>query len=146
MLRVDAAKIALLRRDIDKLWAEAAHYYWRGEQWWLEPHEEDKREIVNEIYRTRDSWEAQIASFISVGITRSRQKRRRFEFYVAQILTDSLRIPPRLQSTSDVTRIGHILKRLGCIKEGRKKYGRSYRHTWVVPAHLEKDFLTDDDR
>jgi len=143
VLRVKTANLAKIRADLHQLWAEAIQYYWNGEQWWLEQHEEDKRDLVNEIYRTRDSWEDTIAGWISHCLVQAMNKKvpRKFEFAVSDVLTGALKIPSRMQSNNDVTRIANILKRLGCIKEGRRKYGRTYRHMWIIPDHLEDDFL-----
>lgn len=35
VVRVGAARVAELQRDVEQLWAEAVHRYWMGEPWWL---------------------------------------------------------------------------------------------------------------
>lgn len=95
-----------IQRDRDQLWAEAVANYRAGEQWWLDPKEE---ELAREEQATRqevDMWDDRIADWLKSMMPGAPFKKSE----VAAMLA----IPVERQDSRVNARITKILNRQGC--------------------------------
>jgi hypothetical protein len=113
-LKVDIDWIKLNR---DQLWAEAVAALEAGEQWWLEQDEEEVISEVREQYQREETWEDIVRLWLSNqpqdAISNTSLASA---LTAARLLGDALKLEPNQHTTSNITRIGQVMKRLGYVK------------------------------
>ena len=99
-VRVGVIDIDALRRDVERLWAEAVTAYRNGESWWLDLPLEAKAAEEQHARRVEDAWEARILEWCisrqSVGVN--------------EILDRCLQLPIAQQDPQSMSRVKAVLK------------------------------------
>lgn len=104
-VRIGATLREELIRDRDQIWAEAAHYFHAGEDWW------PASEWVPEVTRAQESryqvdeWEQRIAEWVAVD--------NRDRFKLGEVLSQAIGLEPGKWDRTAQTRAGICLRRLG---------------------------------
>ena len=114
VLRVD---LDWIKANRDQLWAEAVAAFRAGESWWLDSTEEEAITEDREQYQREETWEALVAGWLTVQPPDRVSNRDSLSaLTAARLLRDALDIPPSQHTTSNITRIGQVMKRLGYVK------------------------------
>ncbi|MBR0672909.1 virulence-associated E family protein [Neoroseomonas soli] len=100
--KVDLAAFAAAR---DQLWAEAAHRFNAGEEWWLPPELEELQEAEATQRQREDPWQGAIANHML-----QEQKR---ETTARDILVNALQLNEAQHTKSNQKRISAIMLRMG---------------------------------
>jgi len=109
--------VPAIKRDRDQLWAEAVHYYCRGEQWWLTKEMEVLAGEEQSERVTSDPWEEAIEGYL-VG---------RDWVLVSDILSHALDLSYKDQTMANSVRVGKYLTKLGWESRRRTVNGKQNR-------------------
>ena len=115
-VRVGKPNLAALERDRDQIWAEAAHLFKAGTQWWLDPGAERDLRRHSEAFRQVDAWEPVVEDWLAQQAARP--------LTVAEIVEGALHKKAADIRPEDTMRVGTILVRLGFEKERTTVRGR----------------------
>jgi predicted P-loop ATPase len=124
--------IPLLEEQRDQIWAEAAHYYARGERWWFDSSDNDELGEFQKThgYEETHPWQEQIERLLASG---------RFSVTQAQFdesskgnldlipvtpstIMDELKLPVHQQDASKAREIGKILRKIGWFSTGCQRH------------------------
>ncbi len=114
---VGTIDIDRVKADRNQLWAEAAHAYRRGEQWWLSREQDSQLHIAQEQYTQEDPWIAAIREWLpsqTGGIL------------ISEVLEHAIGMPTEKMGKHHEMRVSGILSSLGFhrkrvrIGEGRR--------------------------
>lgn len=106
----------------DQIWAAAVAAYRAGEQWWLTPGEKQLADEANKPFRTSDTWEDFILTYV---------QERQF-VTIAEVLGQGLNIESSKQDKGSQMRASAILRRLGWDK-GKAWINGTWKRGWVNP-------------
>lgn len=127
---IDAATLAAWR---DQLWAEAVVLLESGERWWLEPEEDQARELRAESHRVGDPWEPVLRSWVA--------KQVRKEHTSSEILSECFDMPRERQNRSVEMRLAALMRSVGAehrkmrlVRDGRSQ---SPAWAWVLDSEVE---------
>ncbi len=123
-VRALAVDLPWLRQHRDQLWAEAVAAFEAGEPWWLEEPEEQVVSEEREQYQRDETWDGLIATWLKEATLTSGEP-----LTAGILLKRALNIEPNQHTTSNTTRIGQVMKRLGYAK-GRLTVSPGVR-VWV---------------
>ena len=115
-----------LRENRAQLWAEAAHYYRGGNEWWLTQDLEEERKEKSVSFLEPDAWESPIVEHLE-GKTVARS---------ADIFDHALGLEVSRQDVRAMRRLGAILRRLGWSRRTQRFRGRKMR-VWAAPEPAE---------
>jgi predicted P-loop ATPase len=114
-----------LRDNRDQLFAEAMALYKAGRKWWKFP--EDEAREMQEARTPEDPWLSKIRDFL----------RGRSEVTeISWVLDHVLSIPADRQTKAHLTRVGILLRRLGCTQQQQRRVDGVRRRPWTVPAEF----------
>lgn len=102
--------LARLTQDRDQLWAEAVAQYRQGRQWWLPEELETDQALAAAEFKEHDAWEEVVGAWIGRWVG---------AFSIFQVAEGALSILPRDLDKKTQTRLGDVLRNLGCSKGGR---------------------------
>jgi putative DNA primase/helicase len=131
--RVDLKR---LKQERDQLWAEAVHWYSKGEPWWLTDSatvelaraEQERRQVA-------DAWDEQIEEYLA----------DKDDVSVAEVLQFAIGFEkPSAWRTGDEIRIGRRLSRRGWVRR-RPGTGRGQKWRYFRPAGEEKQGKSQGD-
>jgi putative DNA primase/helicase len=120
VLQVGKVDVERVVRDRDQLWAEALHHYDAGEQWWLPEHLERQRRETEADFRQVDVFLETLESWVS---------KRTAPFTTNDALVMGLGVPLDRVNRALETRLGKLLRELGCTKQ-RQRDGVARKHLW----------------
>lgn len=122
--------IDAVTRDRDQLWAEAVENYEVGEQWWLDAHEEKLAKAEQAQRQETDLWDDPVAYWLKDQMPGAT--------FRASDVAGALNIPVQNRDQRAQTRIGKILKKLGCVDvRPYDDAGKQYR-AWMKPETEEE--------
>lgn len=111
-----------LRAARDQLWAEARARYERGERWWPDCQEEHALcGDAQDERRSSDAWDSLIEEWVSTRV--------KDNFTMADVMGGALGMEPSKMTRSDQTRVGNVLRRMGCTRSRPRcdgPVGRTY--------------------
>jgi hypothetical protein len=114
-----------LRKNRDQLFAEAVALYKAGRKWWVYPHEET---LARQEARTpEDPWTEKLRNYLC-----GRQEISD----LSELLSYVLQIPLDRQSKAHQTRVGTLLRKLGCTQQNQRRVDGKRRRPWAVPAEF----------
>ena len=119
-----------LAEDRDQLFAEAAHAYRAGEQWW--PDRDFEKKFIQpqqEARRETDAWEQTIGDWLDApGEDKTKESgvAHRTECTVSDVAEKALRMEPGRLGTAEQRRIAAALETLGWERGKRTKHGRPW--------------------
>jgi predicted P-loop ATPase len=101
--------IEAIRGARDQLWAEARTRFERGERWWPEtPEEHAMCADAQDERRTSDAWDSLIEEWVCTRVNDT--------FTMAEVMSGALNMEPSKMTRSDQTRVGNVLRRMGCTR------------------------------
>ena len=113
---VTQCDVDALARDRDQLWAEAMHWYVKGQQWWLTAPEVELAKPEQEGRREVDTWELAIGDHLAgTNLTSA-----------ADILKNVLHIEIADQTPAHKKRVGRALRALNWEPIKTKREGASF--------------------
>lgn len=128
-VRAGEVDVAGIRASRDQLWAEAAHLFEQGEQWWLTDHESLLLKAGSDGFETQDAWESLIASWVeSDSISGQVSHYSRDNFPMADVLAGALGLDAKSMSKAAQMRAASILRKLGFEKRRTRDEGKVVRY------------------
>ena len=128
--------ITALTEDRDQLFAEAAHAYRSGEQWWPD-RDFEKKFIVpqQEARRESDAWEQTIGDWLETPAQNHASIAPRTECTISEVAEHALRMEPSRLTRTDQLRISAALELLGWERGKRTKHNRPWVRRTKPPPH-----------
>lgn len=124
-VEVGTIDLQWLRDNRDQLFAEAVTLYKAHRKWWIYPRAETLAQ--QETRAPEDPWTSNIRAYLQ----------GRIEIIdPAEVLEHALCIHADRQTSSQLTRVGIILRKLGCTAQGRRRIGGIRRKPWTVPIDI----------
>jgi hypothetical protein len=112
-----------LRRNREQLFAEAVALYRADRKWWIYPLEETRSR--QEARNVGDPWTGRVRQYL----------RGRSEVDdLSDLLEWAVGVPVHLQQHAQLTRIGTILRKLGCRQQKQRRVNGRRTRPWTVPA------------
>jgi hypothetical protein len=116
-----------LRQNRDQLFAEAVALYKAGRKWWIYPRKETLE--IQDARRPEDPWTERVRTYL---------KGRDEVQDLSEILTCALDLSTDRQTHANLTRLGVVLRMLGCKRQNQRRIDGVRRRPWSVPADLAK--------
>jgi predicted P-loop ATPase len=112
-----------LRRNREQLFAEAVSLYRADRKWWIYPREETRSR--QDARNVGDPWTGPVRQYL----------RGRSEIDdLSDLLELAVDVPVHLQQHAQLTRIGTILRKLGCSQQNQRRVKGRRTRPWTVPA------------
>ena len=116
-----------LAKNRDQLFAEAVALFKAGRKWWVYPKEAARK--AQDARTERDPWEDPIGGYLCG---------RREITSAAHVLSYVLKVPVDRQTKGSLTRVGIVLRMLGCTKSERRSVGGQRIWPWIVPDEIAR--------
>jgi predicted P-loop ATPase len=126
---IEVGKINLqwLTDNREQLFAEAAAEYKAGRKWWIWPSIETQE--LQEDRQAADPWEERIRDYL----------RGRTEIAdLTELLNFAIDIAVDRQTQAHLTRVGILLRKLGCVKQTRRRVNGLLRRPWTIPPEFSQ--------
>lgn len=130
-IKIEEIDIDFVESCREQIYAEAAHAFAAGEQWWLPGDEEIKEEAEaeQEDRRQVDPWEEKVASWISKDMFSAAK-----ELMIDEVL-EGIGVDISRRDRFSAMRVGHALKRLGWTRH-RRRIGGVRTYVYLPPVRL----------
>lgn len=124
-IEVGRIDLTWLQTNREQLFAEAVALVKAGRKWWIYPRVETAEK--QEERAPEDPWTERIRDYLY----------GRSEIVdVAKLLTDVVRMPVERQNKAALTRVGVILRHLGCTQRSRRRIAGRRARPWIIPDGL----------
>ena len=133
---IEVATIDLewLRQNREQLFAEAVALYKANRKWWIYPLEETRAR--QEARDVGDPWTERVRQYL---------RGRREIDDLSELLEWAVGVPVHFQQRAQLTRIGTILRKLGCQRGKQRRVNGRRTRPWTVPTELATLPLTISD-
>jgi Virulence-associated protein E len=120
-VEVGRVDLEWLRANREQLFAEAVALYKAGRKWWVWPRNATQMQQAER--QVADPWVTPIEMYLY----------GRQEVTPAEVLEYALKVPTGQQTHAHLTRVGHTLSELGCVRLAQCRRGSSRVRPWSVP-------------